>query len=114
MGLGLRVGIAMERRSSDWAFVVARIEETLARVFAARRLKSFSADGVEGSVKVSSGDGFIEIVGSGDKGGGFLARGEVGGGVKWEGDGEAEGVVGKVCAGVLRLGDDGCGISVGV
>ena len=62
---------------------------------------------------VGSGDGVTEIVGSGDKGGGFSERVGDEGGVRWPGDAEAGGVVGEGSVDEYRLGDDGSGISVG-
>lgn len=43
-------------------------------VVVVRRLQSSSPDCVEVSVLIGSGDGVIEIVGSGDKRGGFSER----------------------------------------
>ena len=37
MGSGLRVGMAMERRSWDWACIVARMEESLVWVVVVSR-----------------------------------------------------------------------------
>lgn len=102
-------GVVRLRAIWEWAWVVARMLESRARVRKVMRSRSSSMS-PKVSVSVVSVDDVDEVSDSGDKGGRSSKGGGDEGGARCDGDGEAIGVFVEGCTEESTVGDDGSGV----